>query len=69
MTYCGEEDAEIAGHWLRKVERVINQMQMQALSFRDNGNNLSRIVFSVHVLSIKVLHTSSKSLKIGRAHV
>ena len=62
MTYHGEEDAEVAGHWLRKVERVINQMQMQALSFRDNGNNLSRIVFSVHVLSIKVLHTSSKSL-------
>ena len=31
-------------------------------SFRENANNLSRIVFSVHVLSIKVLHTSSKSL-------
>ena len=28
MTYCGEEDAEIAGHWLRKVERVTNQMQV-----------------------------------------
>ena len=26
MTYRGEEDAEVAGHWLRKVERVINQM-------------------------------------------
>jgi uncharacterized ferredoxin-like protein len=26
MTYQGEEDAEVAGHWLRKVERVINQM-------------------------------------------
>jgi hypothetical protein len=28
MTYYGEEDAEVVGHWLRKVERVINQMQM-----------------------------------------
>jgi hypothetical protein len=28
MTYRGEEDAEVAGHWLRKVERVINQMQV-----------------------------------------
>jgi len=28
MTYHGEEDAEVAGHWLRKVERVINQMQV-----------------------------------------
>jgi len=28
MTYGGEEDAEVAGHWLRKVERVINQMQV-----------------------------------------
>jgi hypothetical protein len=26
MTYRGEEDAEVAGHRLRKVERVINQM-------------------------------------------
>jgi len=24
MTYGGEEDAEVVGHWLRKVERVIN---------------------------------------------
>jgi hypothetical protein len=24
ITYGGEEDAEVAGHWLRKVERVIN---------------------------------------------
>jgi len=36
--------------------------QSLALSFRENGNNLSRMVSSVHVLSIKVLHTSSKSL-------
>jgi hypothetical protein len=36
--------------------------QSLALSFRKNGNNLRRIVSSVHVLSIKVLHTSSKSL-------
>jgi hypothetical protein len=28
MTYGGEEDAEVAGHWLRKVERVINQMKV-----------------------------------------
>jgi hypothetical protein len=28
MTYRGEEDAEVARHWLRKVERVINQMQV-----------------------------------------
>jgi hypothetical protein len=28
MTYHGEEDAEVAGHWPRKVERVINQMQV-----------------------------------------
>ena len=28
MTYHGEEDAELAGHWLRKVERVINQMHV-----------------------------------------
>jgi len=26
MTYRGKKDAEVAGHWLRKVERVINQM-------------------------------------------
>jgi len=36
--------------------------QSLALSFRENGNNLSWMVFLVHVLSIKVLHTSSKSL-------
>jgi hypothetical protein len=23
-TYSGEEDAEVTGHWLRKVERVID---------------------------------------------
>jgi hypothetical protein len=28
MTYDGEEDAEVVGHWLRKVKRVINQMQV-----------------------------------------
>jgi hypothetical protein len=28
MTYSGEEDAEVAGHWLRKVERVKDQMQV-----------------------------------------
>jgi hypothetical protein len=28
MTYGGEEDAEVAKQWLRKVERVINQMQV-----------------------------------------
>jgi hypothetical protein len=28
MTYSGEEDVEVAGHWLRKVKRVINQMQV-----------------------------------------
>jgi len=28
MTYGGEEDVEVAGHWLRKVKRVINQMQV-----------------------------------------
>ncbi|KAL9397429.1 hypothetical protein Peur_011682 [Populus x canadensis] len=28
MTYGGEEDVEVVGHWLRKVERVINQMQV-----------------------------------------
>ena len=27
-TYSGEEDAEVTGHWLRKVERVIDQMQV-----------------------------------------
>jgi len=28
MTYGGEKDAEVARHWLRIVERVINQMQV-----------------------------------------
>nr|XP_034898788.1 uncharacterized protein LOC118037019 [Populus alba] len=28
MTYRGKEDAKVTGHWLRKVERVINQMQV-----------------------------------------
>jgi len=28
MTYRDEEDDEVAGHWLRKVERVINQMHV-----------------------------------------
>ena len=28
MTYRGEEDAEVARHWLSKVERLINQMQV-----------------------------------------
>jgi galactokinase len=28
MTYHCKEDAEVARHWLRKVERVINQMQV-----------------------------------------
>jgi hypothetical protein len=28
MTYRGEEDAEVAGHWPRKMERVINQMRV-----------------------------------------
>jgi hypothetical protein len=28
MTYRGEEDAEVARHWPRKVEKVINQMQV-----------------------------------------
>ena len=23
-TYSGEEDTEVAGHWLRKIERVID---------------------------------------------
>jgi hypothetical protein len=27
-TYSSEEDAEFARHWLRKVERVIDQMQV-----------------------------------------
>jgi hypothetical protein len=27
-TYLGEEEAEVAGHWLRKVERIIDQMQV-----------------------------------------
>jgi hypothetical protein len=27
-TYSGEEDAEVAWHWLRKVERVIDHMQV-----------------------------------------
>ena len=27
-TYSGEEDAEVTRHWLRKVERVIDQMQV-----------------------------------------
>ena len=31
-TYSGEEDAEVAGHWLRKVERVIDQMQIVRMS-------------------------------------
>jgi hypothetical protein len=31
MTYRCEEDAEVAGHWLRKVEKVINQMQVPFL--------------------------------------
>jgi len=29
VTYCGEEDAEIVGHCLKKVEKVIGQMQVQ----------------------------------------
>jgi uncharacterized protein YdeI (YjbR/CyaY-like superfamily) len=31
ITYRGEEDAEdaeVAGHWLRKMEKVINQTQV-----------------------------------------
>jgi hypothetical protein len=36
--------------------------QSLALSFKENVNNLSRMVSSVHIISIKVLHTSSKSL-------
>jgi hypothetical protein len=28
MTNRGEKDAEVAGYWLRKVERAINQMQV-----------------------------------------
>ena len=28
MTYSGEEDAKVGGHWLRKVERGIDQMQV-----------------------------------------
>jgi len=28
VTYCKEEDAEVAGHWLIKVERVIDQIYM-----------------------------------------
>ena len=28
MTYSGEEDTEVVGHWLRKVEKVIDQMQV-----------------------------------------
>jgi hypothetical protein len=28
MTYHGEEDAEVVEHWLRKMERVINQMHV-----------------------------------------
>jgi hypothetical protein len=28
MTYYSEEDAEVVGHWLRKVERVITQIQV-----------------------------------------
>jgi uncharacterized protein involved in tolerance to divalent cations len=28
MTYRGEEDTEVVRHWARKVERVINQMQV-----------------------------------------
>jgi hypothetical protein len=28
MTYYSEEDDEVVGHWLRKVERVITQMQV-----------------------------------------
>jgi hypothetical protein len=27
-TYSGEEDAEVTRLWLRKVERVIDQMQV-----------------------------------------
>ena len=27
-TYSGEEDTEVVGHWLRKVEKVIDQMQV-----------------------------------------
>lgn len=27
-SYSREEDAEIVGHWLRKVERVIDPMQV-----------------------------------------
>jgi len=27
-TYSGDEDTEVAGHWLRKVERVIDQMHV-----------------------------------------
>ena len=27
-TYSGEEDTEVVGHWLRKVEKVIDQMRV-----------------------------------------
>ena len=32
MTYCGEEDAEVVRHWLREVERVISQMQVECVT-------------------------------------
>ena len=27
-TFSGEEDAKVAGHWMRKIERVIEQIQI-----------------------------------------
>ena len=27
-TFSGEEDAEVVGHWMHKIERVIEQMQI-----------------------------------------
>jgi hypothetical protein len=28
VTFLGEEDVEVARHWLRKVEKVMTQMPM-----------------------------------------
>jgi hypothetical protein len=45
-TYRGEEDAEVVGHWLRKVKRVINQMQVPEELLVDCVTQL--LVESVH---------------------
>jgi hypothetical protein len=39
-TYSGEEDVELAGHWLRKVEKGYKSMQVPEKTQVDCGTQL-----------------------------